>query len=457
MYKNQEQNSIVQYLILTFIMAWGIEAAIIAGEQFGILAGTVGSALIFLLIGFGAGFAPAYTVCILLKKQGKIHGLKDILKLILQTPNIKQTLWITLIFFGSQLLVNVISEEYLGNPWYLFILLIPAMIIGGGVEELGWRGFLQPQMEKKYSFAISSLIVGVIWSCWHLPLWLVRTANQSSMNFLSFLCYCITFGFVLGLLYRLTKSTFACVLLHAWGNVLQGMFTRNALTEPISVKMAAIWGTEILIVIIVSFLINRLKKVENSSAHKTLVISTLPKSDEKASSFISNINTHFTDLQIVHTEHYEIGHCIGCTNCWLKTPGVCAVKDDYEKIFKSFLKADTVILLTEAKLGFISYKMKNIVDRLLPLAVPYTRFYNGEARHVGRYKKSWNMGLVYSGDGDKLYLNEWMGRFALNFHSKSLGTYHIEESEAILHEISHFQLFSTPGEKQQYVSNCSCI
>lgn len=188
--------------------------------------------------------------------------------------------------------------------------------------------------------------------------------------------------------------------------------------------------------------------------NKILVISTLPPNDAETHSFIFEINAQHTDLLILHTEHYGISHCIGCTHCWLKTPGICSIKDGYEQIFKSFLKADTVILLTEAKLGFISYKMKNIVDRLLPMAVPYTRFYNGEARHVGRYKKGWNIGLVYSGDGDKLYLNEWMGRFALNFHSKSLGAYHIEESEAILHEISHIQLLSAPGEKQQHGSNC---
>lgn len=260
MYKNKEQNGILQYLMLTFLIAWGTEAAIIAGERLEILKGAAGTALIFLLIGFGAGFAPAYAVCILLKKQGKVKGFKDIFRLILHTPNIKQAIWITAIFLASQLLVNAASEEYTGNPWYLFILLLPVMVIGGGVEELGWRGFLQPQLEKRFPFALSALITGVIWGCWHMPLWFVQTSNQSVMNFPSFLLYCITFGFVLGLLYRLTKSIFACVLLHAWGNLLQGMFTRSALTHPVSIKMAVLWGSEILMAIIVSMLITRLKK-----------------------------------------------------------------------------------------------------------------------------------------------------------------------------------------------------
>jgi hypothetical protein len=80
------------------------------------------------------------------------------------------------------------------------------------------------------------------------------------MHFLSFLGYSITFTFVLALLRRITGSVLACVLLHAWGNTMHGLFTRSALTEPIGAKMAAIWGTEILIVILASFLIDHRRR-----------------------------------------------------------------------------------------------------------------------------------------------------------------------------------------------------
>ncbi len=258
--KQSGNHEIIPYFVLAFLLAWGAEAIIFAGERSGLLTGTVGYVLTFLLIGFGAGFAPAYAAVILLYRQKAITGIGSLFRLIIRTPNRKKTVWITAIFFLSQLLVNGISENYLGKPWYYFILLIPLMIVGGGVEEIGWRGFLLPRMERKYPFFVSAFIIGVLWGCWHLPLWLIRTASQSGMNILSFLCYCITFSFVLGLLYRLTKSIFACIMLHAWGNVLQDMFTRSALTDPVSIKMAVIWGVEILIAIIVSFLTDALEK-----------------------------------------------------------------------------------------------------------------------------------------------------------------------------------------------------
>ncbi len=125
------------------------------------------------------------------------------------------------------------------------------MIFGGGLEEVGWRGFLQPLLEQKFSFFTTSLIIGVLWGFWHLPLWLIQSASQSSMNFLSFFIYCISFSFILGLLYEVTRSTLACILLHAWGNTLQGMFTMSYLKEPLDLKISVIWICVNLIVIII--------------------------------------------------------------------------------------------------------------------------------------------------------------------------------------------------------------
>lgn len=60
--------------------------------------------------------------------------------------------------------------------------------------------------------------------------------------------------------------------------------------------------------------------------NKILVISTLPPNDAETHSFIFEINAQHTNLLILHTEHYGISHCIGCTHCWLNThPSSCAV------------------------------------------------------------------------------------------------------------------------------------
>ena len=149
---------------------------------------------------------------------------------------------------------------------------------------------------------------------------------------------------------------------------------------------------------------------------KNLIITTIP-----------DVTEFFPDAETLYLANYKLGNCIGCTNCWLKTPGMCAIKDDWAIIFGKILKADNVVLVTEAKLGFISYKMKNLIDRLIPIATPYTKLYKGEMRHKPRYDKCWNFGLVYYGDGDKEFLTQWMDRFVLNLYCKSLGVFKLEE------------------------------
>jgi membrane protease YdiL (CAAX protease family) len=65
-----------------------------------------------------------------------------------------------------------------GRPMPVGLMMMPlvmslfiSLITGAMGEELGWRGFLLPRIQERYNATISSIIVGVIWSLWHLPLW----------------------------------------------------------------------------------------------------------------------------------------------------------------------------------------------------------------------------------------------------------------------------------------------
>jgi multimeric flavodoxin WrbA len=138
-------------------------------------------------------------------------------------------------------------------------------------------------------------------------------------------------------------------------------------------------------------------------------------------------------FELIDTTGLHISHCAGCNYCWLKTPGVCVIQDDYEPILRKMSKADQVWLISDTHFGFVSWQTKNIVDRIMPLVTMYLKFRDGQMRHVMRYDHQPDIGIIYTGDGDQAYLERWCGRTALNFGSSSLGVFPAENrKEAVL-------------------------
>lgn len=131
-------------------------------------------------------------------------------------------------------------------------------------------------------------------------------------------------------------------------------------------------------------------------------------------------------FELIDTTGMHISHCVGCNYCWLKTPGVCAIQDDYEPILRKISKADQVWLVSDTHFGFVSWQTKNIVDRIMPLVTMYLKFKDRQMRHVMRYDHQPDIGIIYTGDGDQAYLERWCERTALNLGSSSLGVFPAE-------------------------------
>ena len=68
-------------------------------------------------------------------------------------------------FIGKQIGLSVKITENISR---LIPLMILGMFIGAVGEEIGWRSFLQPILEKKNSVLLASIIVGIIWGLWHI-------------------------------------------------------------------------------------------------------------------------------------------------------------------------------------------------------------------------------------------------------------------------------------------------
>ena len=118
--------------------------------------------------------------------------------------------------------------ELAGLAQYFAPGVLLALTTGPLGEEAGWRGFLQPRMVKRYSPLVASLIIGVIWSLWHYPLYF-DSVFSTGMGAARFTLSTICFSVLLTVLWGFTRaSVFWAIILH-WtinisGNVTARVF-----------------------------------------------------------------------------------------------------------------------------------------------------------------------------------------------------------------------------------------
>ena len=97
--------------------------------------------------------------------------------------------------------------------------IVANMLIGGGLEEIGWRGFALPRLQAEYSALTASLLLGVVWIAWHAPLFVVPGAIQAELSPLPFLIQGLALAVVFTWLYNSTRgSLLLVVLLHGTVN-----------------------------------------------------------------------------------------------------------------------------------------------------------------------------------------------------------------------------------------------
>jgi uncharacterized protein len=106
--------------------------------------------------------------------------------------------------------------------------LLPAIASVLG-EEIGWRGYLVPELARVFSFTQTALISGVIWTVWHYPMIALADYNHGGPAWYSATCFTafILSASVICAWFRLKSgSIWPSVILHATNNLLiQDVFT----------------------------------------------------------------------------------------------------------------------------------------------------------------------------------------------------------------------------------------
>lgn len=104
-------------------------------------------------------------------------------------------------------------------------------------------------------------------------------------------------------------------------------------------------------------------------------------------SYLKKELTNVEDLKLIDLNEYNLKNCIGCFGCWVKTPGLCVIKDKNEEINSAFINSDFVIYVGRITYGSYSVTLKRSLDRLIPNISPFFKIINNEVHHKPRYKK----------------------------------------------------------------------
>jgi membrane protease YdiL (CAAX protease family) len=98
----------------------------------------------------------------------------------------------------------------------VLIMFVYMMIFVALGEEVGWRGYALPALQARYSALLSSVILGMMWAFWHLPLFLNPDTFYSNLPFGLWLAYLIPFTILITWVFNSTGgSVLMAMVVHA--------------------------------------------------------------------------------------------------------------------------------------------------------------------------------------------------------------------------------------------------
>lgn len=221
-----------KFFLLTFAYAWILWIpSVLDGIGVKLPFDVTEYSLVVVLIG---AFAPMFAAFTLI---GKKEGWKGIKTFIDQALSFKFKLKYLLIALALPLLIHVIAH-YLA-PVFGFevanslfppevslptiVLAIPyfflMLLIGGGQEEFGWRGYAQEPLQDEIGVIPASLVIGFIWGIWHLPLWFMKGDMHNAYSFFAFVLMTTSISIIYSWLYNKSgKKLIVVMVFHAMNN-----------------------------------------------------------------------------------------------------------------------------------------------------------------------------------------------------------------------------------------------
>ena len=216
----------LRFFIITFLWSWIFwgAAILLSGDSNGLLVELSISGIESILSIIGI-FGPVIGAFASIRTINGKGSLKPFVKSFLSLK-FGWKVWLAIfLVLGISTFIAWIVPEYFGkeriHTYLPSIFIFPAYLLimvffGGGQEEIGWRGYILPFLEKRFGLIIGSLILGIIWAIWHIPLWFMPGSTQVFMNFFAFMLSAIGYSYF-----------FSWVIKASGNRLLSGLFAHG--------------------------------------------------------------------------------------------------------------------------------------------------------------------------------------------------------------------------------------
>lgn len=182
--------------------------------------------------------SPAIASYLVLKRSHSVAGLREWLRTVFHAKN---SGYPYLLVIAGIVLYFSLHAAFSGRagvalPFYVFFLSLPGNLLIGGLEEAGWSYILQPGLDKRFGYALSCILSGVIWILWHVPLFFLPGTRHAEglIPFGMFAVQCMALRFFFGAIRRISRKSgvFMCVLFHTMFNAASSVFAAVTETWP---------------------------------------------------------------------------------------------------------------------------------------------------------------------------------------------------------------------------------
>ncbi len=148
--------------------------------------------------------------------------------------------------------------------------------------------------------------------------------------------------------------------------------------------------------------------------------------DAVAAALSDALQAHGWHVRPWHLADEKLAFCLGCFECWTKTPGMCRIDDAGRDVAESLIQSDLAIFVTPITFGGYSSALKKAVDRVIPLISPFFQRIDGEVHHHARYARYpalFGVGVLPGPHpGQAQIFDTLVSRNAINLHAPAQGS-----------------------------------